>query len=39
MADKISFEKGKLLVPDTPLIPYIEGDGVGIDIWENEPSV
>jgi len=24
---------GHLLVPDTPIIPYIEGDGVGPDIW------
>ena len=24
---------GKLNVPDHPIIPYIEGDGVGPDIW------
>lgn len=24
---------GKLHVPDHPIIPYIEGDGVGLDIW------
>jgi len=24
---------GKLVVPDEPVIPYIEGDGVGPDIW------
>jgi isocitrate dehydrogenase len=24
---------GKLIVPDQPIIPYIEGDGVGPDIW------
>jgi len=24
---------GKLVVPDQPIIPYIEGDGVGPDIW------
>lgn len=33
MADKIQFEKGQLTVPNTPIIPYIEGDGVGADIW------
>lgn len=33
MAEKIRFENGKLLVPDQPIIPYIEGDGVGKDIW------
>ena len=33
MADEIKFEDGKLIVPDNPIIPYIEGDGVGPDIW------
>ena len=22
-----------LLVPDEPIVPYIEGDGIGVDIW------
>ncbi|HRI79984.1 MAG TPA: NADP-dependent isocitrate dehydrogenase [Cyclobacteriaceae bacterium] len=30
---KISISNGKLSVPDAPVIPYIEGDGTGIDIW------
>ncbi|MFH0884208.1 MAG: isocitrate dehydrogenase (NADP(+)) [Candidatus Micrarchaeota archaeon] len=30
--NKISMKDGKLHVPDDPVIPYIEGDGVGIDI-------
>ncbi len=30
---KISISKGKLLVPENPTIPYIEGDGTGVDIW------
>jgi len=30
---KITFEKGKLNVPDNPIIPFIEGDGMGPDIW------
>ena len=25
--------KGNLNVPDNPIIPYIEGDGIGGDIW------
>jgi len=25
---------GSLIVPDQPIIPYIEGDGVGPDIWK-----
>ncbi|MFH1520042.1 MAG: isocitrate/isopropylmalate family dehydrogenase, partial [Candidatus Micrarchaeota archaeon] len=29
---KIEMKNGKLNVPDNPIIPYIEGDGVGIDI-------
>jgi isocitrate dehydrogenase len=31
--EKITFNGGKLLVPDRPIIPYIEGDGTGPDIW------
>jgi isocitrate dehydrogenase len=30
---KISISNGKLNVPDNPTIPFIEGDGTGIDIW------
>ncbi len=30
---KISLSKGKLVVPENPTIPYIEGDGTGVDIW------
>jgi isocitrate dehydrogenase len=34
MADKIEIgSDGRLLVPEVPVIPYIEGDGVGPDIW------
>src|SRR5713101_6922637 len=29
----ITFSGGKLQVPDNPIIPYIEGDGTGRDIW------
>ena len=33
--EKIQYDKdGKLHVPDQPIIPYIEGDGVGPDIWK-----
>jgi isocitrate dehydrogenase len=31
--DKISIANGKLQVPDRPIVPYIEGDGTGPDIW------
>ena len=29
----ITMLNGKLIVPDNPIIPYIEGDGTGPDIW------
>jgi isocitrate dehydrogenase len=34
MAEKIRIENGKLIVPDSPVIPFIEGDGTGRDIWK-----
>jgi isocitrate dehydrogenase len=36
---KISISNGKLNVPDNPTIPYIEGDGTGIDIWPVSKNV
>ena len=30
--EKISYVDGKMYVPDTPIIPFIEGDGIGVDI-------
>ncbi|HEV2178279.1 MAG TPA: NADP-dependent isocitrate dehydrogenase [Terriglobia bacterium] len=30
----IGFEGGRFIVPDRPIIPYIEGDGTGRDIWK-----
>jgi isocitrate dehydrogenase len=32
--EKISIERGKLQVPDHPILPFIEGDGTGRDIWK-----
>lgn len=31
--EKITIKDGKLIVPDHPVIPFIEGDGTGQDIW------
>ncbi len=31
--EKISIQNGKLNVPDNPILPFIEGDGTGRDIW------
>jgi isocitrate dehydrogenase len=34
MADKISITSdGRISVPENPIIPFIEGDGIGPDIW------
>jgi isocitrate dehydrogenase len=34
ISEKIKILKGKLQVPDHPVIPFIEGDGTGPDIWK-----
>ncbi len=39
MAEKISIQNGKLTVPDNPVIPFIEGDGTGRDIWRSSVRV
>ena len=31
--DRIEFNAGALSVPDRPIVPFIEGDGMGPDIW------
>lgn len=36
---KISMVNGKLNVPDNPIIPFIEGDGTGRDIWKSSVRV
>ncbi len=36
---KITFENGKLNVPDNPVICFIEGDGIGPDIWKASQAV
>ena len=33
MGTKITMKDGVLQVPSTPIIPFIEGDGIGPDIW------
>jgi isocitrate dehydrogenase len=33
MPEKITMVDGTLTVPDEPIIPFIEGDGTGVDIW------
>ena len=39
MGRKIKIERNKIVVPSDPIIPYIEGDGIGIDIWPAAQNV
>ena len=32
-SENIRISNGRLVVPDNPVIPFIEGDGTGPDIW------
>ena len=38
-AEKITISGGVLHVPDHPVIPYVEGDGTGRDIWRASQRV
>ena len=31
--EKITIDQGRLRVPEQPIVPFIEGDGTGPDIW------
>tara|TARA_A100001011_G_scaffold102316_2_gene107899 strand:+ start:93502 stop:94722 length:1221 start_codon:yes stop_codon:yes gene_type:complete len=37
--EKITFENEKINVPENPIIPFIEGDGIGPDIWKASVKV
>ncbi|MFO0599385.1 MAG: NADP-dependent isocitrate dehydrogenase [Myxococcaceae bacterium] len=37
--EKITLQNGKLHVPNNPIIPFIEGDGTGPDIWKASVAV
>ena len=39
MPEKIIIENGVVQTPSNPVIPYIEGDGIGIDIWKTAQKV
>ncbi len=36
---EIHFEDGTLLVPERPIVPFIEGDGIGPDVWSATRTV
>ncbi len=33
IGSRITFKEGEPIVPDDPIIPFIRGDGTGVDIW------
>ena len=35
--EKITFAEGQLHVPDNPIVAFIEGDGIGVDITPAAP--
>ena len=37
--EKVSIKNGQLQVPDLPILPFIEGDGTGRDIWKASVKV
>ena len=39
MGQNIQFKNGQVIVPDQPVIPFIEGDGIGKDITEPSQRV
>ena len=32
--EKITMQQGVLHVPNNPIVPFVEGDGTGPDIWK-----
>ena len=39
VGERITMESGRLSVPENPVIPFIEGDGTGPDIWRASQHV
>jgi len=37
--DRITFKDGQPIVPDCPIIPFIRGDGTGVDLWPASQKV
>ncbi len=37
--EPITFQNGAIRVPNRPILPYIEGDGIGPDIWRASQKV
>ncbi|MDF9445566.1 NADP-dependent isocitrate dehydrogenase, partial [Limosilactobacillus mucosae] len=39
MSELIKMKNGQLRVPDNPEIPYLQGDGIGPEIWQTAQPV
>ncbi|MEO1095312.1 MAG: NADP-dependent isocitrate dehydrogenase [Cyanobacteria bacterium J06638_28] len=39
VGEKITFQGGEPIVPDMPIVPFIRGDGTGVDIWPAAQTV
>jgi isocitrate dehydrogenase len=39
MGEKITIDRNKITVPNHPILPYVEGDGTGRDIWRASERV
>ncbi len=39
VGSKVKFENGQPIVPEDPIIPFIRGDGTGVDIWSATEKV
>jgi isocitrate dehydrogenase len=39
IGSRITFKNGEPVVPDNPIVPFIRGDGTGIDIWPASQKV
>jgi isocitrate dehydrogenase len=37
--NKIRIKNGKIITPEKPIIPFIEGDGIGKDIWNTAQNI
>ncbi len=37
--DRVTFKNGEPIVPDNPIIPFIRGDGTGVDLWPASQKV
>ena len=39
IGSKVTFDNGQPIVPEDPIVPFIRGDGIGVDIWPASQKV